>query len=126
MSNKADRGTKRTCQECEARFYDLDRDPITCPICGVVFKLEEPEPAPAPKAKPAPAPEPVKVAKAEETKDEEETADPIEDELAEIESDDTEASTDEDDNTFLETDDDDTNVSDMLGGAPVAKTEEDS
>ena len=35
MSTKAARGTKRTCQnpECGSRFYDLNRDPITCPIC---------------------------------------------------------------------------------------------
>ena len=46
MSNKAERGTKRTCQECEARFYDLNRDPIICPMCGVVFKVDEPEPEP--------------------------------------------------------------------------------
>lgn len=36
MSTKAARGTKRTCQSasCGARFYDLARDPIICPICG--------------------------------------------------------------------------------------------
>lgn len=36
MSTKAARGTKRTCQSssCGARFYDLTRDPILCPICG--------------------------------------------------------------------------------------------
>src|SRR3954447_10790439 len=28
------RGTKRTCQSCEERFYDLDRDPIVCPFCA--------------------------------------------------------------------------------------------
>jgi uncharacterized protein (TIGR02300 family) len=28
------RGTKRTCQACEVRFYDLHRDPIVCPACG--------------------------------------------------------------------------------------------
>ena len=27
-------GTKRTCQHCGARFYDLGRDPIVCPKCG--------------------------------------------------------------------------------------------
>ena len=26
-------GTKRTCQHCGARFYDLGRDPIVCPKC---------------------------------------------------------------------------------------------
>ena len=42
MSTKAERGTKRTCQnpECGSRFYDLNRDPITCPICGTVYALE--------------------------------------------------------------------------------------
>jgi len=41
MSTKAERGTKRTCQnpECGSRFYDLNRDPITCPICGTVYQL---------------------------------------------------------------------------------------
>ncbi len=39
MSNKAARGTKRTCQGCGARFYDLNRDPIVCPVCGAEFKL---------------------------------------------------------------------------------------
>jgi uncharacterized protein (TIGR02300 family) len=41
MAKKADRGTKRTCQNasCGARFYDLARDPITCPICGTVYEL---------------------------------------------------------------------------------------
>ncbi len=39
MSNKAARGTKRTCQSCGARFYDLNRDPIICPLCGAEFKL---------------------------------------------------------------------------------------
>lgn len=32
---KALRGTKRVCQACETRFYDLARDPIVCPSCGV-------------------------------------------------------------------------------------------
>jgi uncharacterized protein (TIGR02300 family) len=34
---KALRGTKRTCQACEARFYDLGRDPIICPVCGADY-----------------------------------------------------------------------------------------
>ena len=36
MAAKADRGTKRTCQNgsCGAKFYDLNRDPINCPICS--------------------------------------------------------------------------------------------
>ena len=41
MATKADRGTKRTCQDasCAIRFYDLARDPITCPSCGAVYKI---------------------------------------------------------------------------------------
>lgn len=34
MATKQARGIKRTCQSCEERFYDLDRDPIVCPYCG--------------------------------------------------------------------------------------------
>jgi hypothetical protein len=41
MATKADRGTKRTCQDssCGLRFYDLARDPITCPTCGAGYKI---------------------------------------------------------------------------------------
>lgn len=38
MSKKAARGTKRVCQSCGSKFYDLDRDPITCPICNAVYQ----------------------------------------------------------------------------------------
>lgn len=31
---KANWGTKRTCQSCSARFYDLNKAPIKCPKCG--------------------------------------------------------------------------------------------
>lgn len=41
MSTKAARGTKRVCQNCGSKFYDLNRDPITCPICHVVFQKQE-------------------------------------------------------------------------------------
>jgi uncharacterized protein (TIGR02300 family) len=33
----AELGTKRTCPNCAARFYDLLKDPITCPKCSVSF-----------------------------------------------------------------------------------------
>ncbi len=41
MADKALRGTKRTCQSgsCGERFYDLNRDPITCPICGHAYVI---------------------------------------------------------------------------------------
>jgi len=41
MASKAGRGTKRTCQNgsCGARFYDLNRDPIVCPICSSAYAI---------------------------------------------------------------------------------------
>jgi uncharacterized protein (TIGR02300 family) len=51
MATKAARGTKRTCQnpECGSRFYDLNRDPIVCPICQSVYKIASaPQPVAAP------------------------------------------------------------------------------
>jgi uncharacterized protein (TIGR02300 family) len=37
---KPEWGSKRTCSSCGARFYDLRRDPITCPICTTVYDPE--------------------------------------------------------------------------------------
>ena len=33
-------GTKRICQACSGKFYDLDKDPIKCPKCAAVFNPE--------------------------------------------------------------------------------------
>ena len=35
---KAELGTKRQCQSCSTKFYDLQRDPIVCPKCGTIFQ----------------------------------------------------------------------------------------
>lgn len=51
-------GSKRVCQGCETRFYDLRRSPIVCPSCGTTFDPEavlrsrrnRPSPAAAPVA----------------------------------------------------------------------------
>ncbi|MCM0021141.1 MAG: TIGR02300 family protein [Tagaea sp.] len=37
---KAEWGLKRTCQACGARFYDLQRSPITCPKCDAEYDPE--------------------------------------------------------------------------------------
>ncbi|MFM8799114.1 MAG: TIGR02300 family protein [Tagaea sp.] len=37
---KAEWGLKRTCQSCGARFYDLQRSPISCPKCGAEYDPE--------------------------------------------------------------------------------------
>lgn len=51
MASKAERGTKRTCQneECASHFYDLNRDPIICPICGATYVIAS-APLPEPDA----------------------------------------------------------------------------
>lgn len=36
---KAELGTKRLCASCGAKFYDLSKDPITCPKCSAVFQV---------------------------------------------------------------------------------------
>ena len=35
-------GTKRVCPSCGARFYDLSRTPITCPVCQAVYQVMPP------------------------------------------------------------------------------------
>lgn len=37
-SNKL--GTKRHCQSCDGKFYDLNKPEIVCPMCGTVFDPE--------------------------------------------------------------------------------------
>ncbi len=35
---KPELGSKRQCQACGAKFFDLNKDPIVCPKCGTVFQ----------------------------------------------------------------------------------------
>ncbi|MBX9758783.1 MAG: TIGR02300 family protein [Beijerinckiaceae bacterium] len=44
-----ERGTKRLCAACGARFYDLAHNPIHCPKCEAVFVPPEPPPPRAPR-----------------------------------------------------------------------------
>jgi uncharacterized protein (TIGR02300 family) len=75
---KAVWGLKRTCQACGARFYDLQRDPISCPKCGAEYDPEvllksrrgKPVPAPAPKPVVAETPEPDEAAAEGEAEEE--------------------------------------------------------
>ena len=39
---KLEWGTKRACQSCTARFYDMRRSPIVCPKCGETFEIHTP------------------------------------------------------------------------------------
>jgi uncharacterized protein (TIGR02300 family) len=55
---KPELGTKRRCNSCEAKFFDLNTDPIICPKCLAVFAPPQAEPVRArrlPDGKPWPA-----------------------------------------------------------------------
>jgi uncharacterized protein (TIGR02300 family) len=41
---KPELGTKRICAGCNAKFYDLHKTPIVCPMCEAVFVLPKPAP----------------------------------------------------------------------------------
>jgi uncharacterized protein (TIGR02300 family) len=38
---KPELGNKHQCQNCGARFFDLNKPPITCPKCGTVFQAAQ-------------------------------------------------------------------------------------
>jgi uncharacterized protein (TIGR02300 family) len=126
MATKADRGTKRTCQnpDCGARFYDLNRDPITCPICETAYEL-----APVAAAAPAAERSPRRPAKPPEyqvvsPKPDDAPEAEGEEELAVIDADEEPAAAGGDDETFLEEEEEDgSDVSGIIGG-PVAETDE--
>ena len=56
---KPEWGTKRFCQACGAKFYDLQHDDAVCPKCSTSV-----EPAPAAKPRRAPAEEPAAASEA--------------------------------------------------------------
>lgn len=41
---KPELGTKRRCSSCEAKFFDLNKEPIVCPKCTAVFVPPQPDP----------------------------------------------------------------------------------
>ncbi len=127
MSTKAARGTKRVCQHCGSKFYDLNRDPITCPICQTVYQqangrpkvvsgntadVDEDDDALSPAAAN------VDIVSLDEVADAENELPDIDDDgLVEIEDEDTELKADTDE-TFIEDDDEEgDDVSGLLGGS---------
>ena len=54
-------GSKRICQGCGCKFYDMGKDPIECPKCGTVFDPE----AILKSRRPRPVAKPVEVKKPE-------------------------------------------------------------
>jgi uncharacterized protein (TIGR02300 family) len=43
--SKPELGTKRLCAGCNAKFYDLLKSPIVCPMCEAVFVVPKPAPS---------------------------------------------------------------------------------
>ena len=121
MATNKERGTKRTCQngDCGARFYDLSRNPIICPICGSKHAIAH---SPVSAAALAAEEKQRKVKKPEfepvaAEADAEEALVDVDDEEAD------DAGADAADETFLEEEEDEGNVSDIVGG-PVEGDEE--
>jgi uncharacterized protein (TIGR02300 family) len=124
---KPELGTKRLCASCGAKFYDLNKDPITCPKCGTVFEVAALTP---PRGRPDTARAPVHEAEAElpEAADAEfvslEEADAEAEgkkagdvvEVEDVDIDEVEGAED-DDSTFIEeTEEEDTDVTEIIGG----------
>jgi uncharacterized protein (TIGR02300 family) len=123
MATNKDRGTKRTCQngECGARFYDLNRSPIVCPICGSKYAIAHSTTAAAAVVPQEKAPRKVK----REEFVEPAVAAEAEAEEALVDADETEdAAATEADETFLEEEEEDGgDVTNIIGG-PVEGEEE--
>ena len=123
---KPELGTKHQCQNCGAKFFDLNKDPIVCPKCGTVFQV-----AAAARARPAAkaeeeeetevaTPAGVEVVSLDEVEaGEEKAAEPVVDDI-DVEEDADEAP----DDPFLEEEEeDDDDVSNLIDG-DIAPDEE--
>ena len=117
MATKQARGTKRTCQNCDERFYDLGHDPIICPFCGTKYVIaSSPAALAALQAEQRElAAKKAKKAAVVEEADGELPAVEGEEALVDVEAD--EAAGSEDDETFLEEEEEEGGyVSNIIGG----------
>ena len=121
---KPELGNKHQCQNCGAKFFDLNKDPIVCPKCGTVFQgaararaAAKPEEEETELATPAG----VDVVSLDEVEaSEEKAAEPVVDDL-EVEED---ADADAADDPFLEAEEeDDDDVTNLIDG-DIAPDEE--
>nr|WP_155479566.1 TIGR02300 family protein [Rhodoplanes serenus] len=124
---KPELGTKRLCAACGAKFYDLAKDPITCPKCGSIYEVTLPT---APRGRPDAAASRAAVqdelpesSEAEFVSLEEADAEAsggkkaaVGEDIADVE-DDVDIDESLDDDAFIdETEEEDTDVSEILGG----------
>jgi uncharacterized protein (TIGR02300 family) len=124
---KPELGSKHQCQNCGAKFFDLNKDPIVCPKCGTVFQGAAARARPAAKAEEeedneVATPAGVEVVSLDEVEagEEKAAAEPVVDDL-EVEED---ADDDAADDPFLEEEEeDDDDVSNLIDG-DIAPDEE--
>ncbi|TQV76211.1 TIGR02300 family protein [Denitrobaculum tricleocarpae] len=113
---KPEWGLKRVCQSCSAKFYDMQRNPITCPKCGANFDpdalLKSRRPRPAAKATPKEA-----VKKPVES---------VEDDVLLDDSDDDDLKTDDDDDDAVLTNTDDLGGDSDLADVVIEGNEEET
>ena len=125
--SKPARGTKRVCWSCGARFYDLSRTPIACPVCQAIYQVtmapsrrsERAQPAKPRKVvepKPAPVVETPEVISLEEVEEAGAEAVITEDEVI-VDLGEPEISPGDDNNAFLEEEEEgEADVSGIVGG----------
>ncbi len=111
-------GTKRQCEACDAKFYDLNKKPVTCPKCQTLFDPSVLVRKPAPEKEIAP-----KAASPDEDEDELELDD-VEVSLESLDDDDDDdlddaaevllVDDDDDDDILIDDDDDDDDLDDTL------------
>ncbi len=123
---KLELGSKHQCQNCGAKFFDLNKDPIVCPKCGTVFQGVSARARPAAKAEEEEdteiaTPAGVEVVSLDEVEaGEEKAAEPAVDDI-DVEED---AEDDTADDPFLEEEEeDDDDVSNLIDG-DIAPDEE--
>lgn len=119
---KPDLGSKRQCQNCGTKFFDLGKDPILCPKCGTVFQVASvaasrsaarAAPADDEETEAEPDAEVVSLEDADQVDDGKVVAAATDDDV-DIEEDDAAA---DDDDTFLEEEEeDDGDVADLIDG----------
>ena len=107
---KPELGSKHHCENCGARFFDLNRSPITCPKCGAIMEsvLRAPQRVAVAEEEDVPAGAITELVSLDEAEVEESKAAPGTEDEVEI---------DTDDDTFLEEEEEDeADVGDLIDG----------
>ncbi|MDP6831767.1 MAG: TIGR02300 family protein [Alphaproteobacteria bacterium] len=121
---KPEWGAKRTCLGCGAKFYDMGRNPITCPACDEPFAVAAPSRSRRTRKEEPKAAEPAAAAAPVAVDDgaaaDEDEVDALAAEVEDLLDDDED---DEDDAIATLTDDEEEDDDDVLAEADIAKKE---